>query len=457
MRIHMTAILGFAIAISVLAGGTAVGIREMNRAVRAQERHLRAIEHQDSLADQLARRADVVWSLGGAYADSGDPALLDRWDDESRAFASALHEFDEEADGRAAVSRSALAFVTADRTLRTLAREAGTATAIRTRFDTDLHPLRTQLERDLDDFDHRGAASFKAAYLAAEHERRHVTEMMYAGLAMLVAASLGVAWYFTRQLSGAFRKEAAATDAARQAIGARDELMGVVAHDLRNPLAAITLKAALLRQQAGSDDVRRQAESIETIALRMDYLIQTMLDVTTVEARRFSIQPAPCRAEGLLRDIEEMFDRVAESKQIRLGWKVTPPQLVVRADRERILQVLTNLVGNALKFTPSGGEVTITVEELGSLARFAVADSGSGIATQDLPKVFDRFWRKGSTSQRGTGLGLFIAKAITEAHGGRIWVESELGRGARFYFTLQLERAGQTEASPAEGALPQPA
>jgi signal transduction histidine kinase len=112
---------------------------------------------------------------------------------------------------------------------------------------------------------------------------------------------------------------------------------------------------------------------------------------------------------------------------------------VTHSDRERILQVLSNLIGNALKFTPPGGSVTVGVERRGGEARVAILDTGPGIAPGHLPHIFDRFWKHDTPGVKGTGLGLFIARGIIEAHGGRVWAESELGHGARFYFTLELE------------------
>jgi signal transduction histidine kinase len=117
--------------------------------------------------------------------------------------------------------------------------------------------------------------------------------------------------------------------------------------------------------------------------------------------------------------------------------------------------VLSNLLGNALKFTPQGGQVTLSVEQEGTVARFAVVDTGSGIARENLVRIFERFWKDEMPGKKGTGLGLFIAKGIVDAHGGRIWAESEVGHGARFYFTLPLiQRAEQQQASAA--AIGQP-
>jgi signal transduction histidine kinase len=132
-----------------------------------------------------------------------------------------------------------------------------------------------------------------------------------------------------------------------------------------------------------------------------------------------------------------MFDSLAASKQVRFEQIAKEPDLAILADRERVLQVLSNLIGNALKFTPPGGNVTLSIEREGPMARFGVLDTGPGIASDNLPHVFERFWRE-TPAEKGTGLGLFIAKGIVDAHGGRIWVESEVGRGTRFYFTLPI-------------------
>jgi signal transduction histidine kinase len=139
---------------------------------------------------------------------------------------------------------------------------------------------------------------------------------------------------------------------------------------------------------------------------------------------------------------------------VRLEQSVADAGLAVLADRERVFQVLSNLVGNALKFTPSGGRVSLSVEQQGATVRFAVCDTGPGIPPVSLPRVFDRFWTE-TPGKKGTGLGLFIAKGIVDAHGGRIWVESELGHGATFAFTLPLVDPG-TQQVPSTW-MPRPA
>jgi signal transduction histidine kinase len=178
----------------------------------------------------------------------------------------------------------------------------------------------------------------------------------------------------------------------------------------------------------------------------MEYLIKSLLDVSTMEAGRFSVTPAPCSVARVARETSEMFASLAAQREVRLEQRVDGSGLAILADRERVLQVLSNLLGNALKFTPPGGQVTLSVERHGPVVQFAVVDTGPGIPDENLAHVFDRFWKDETPGKKGTGLGLFIAKGIIDAHGGRIWAESEPGRGARFYFTLPIcEPARSTE------------
>jgi signal transduction histidine kinase len=235
---------------------------------------------------------------------------------------------------------------------------------------------------------------------------------------------------------------------------ARDELMAIVAHDLRNPLGAITMRAALMQKVPDSERVREQAEAVENIAMRMEYLIKTMLDVTTMEAGKFSVSPGRCDVDELLREATEMFETLSASKEVEIEQVVPDQGLAIHADRERVLQVLSNLLGNALKFTPQGGRVTLRAERQGATVRFGVQDTGPGIGRENLPRIFERYWKVETPGKKGTGLGLFIAKGIIDAHGGRIWVESEVGRGSSFYFTLPIASPAKQQAHATAQARP---
>lgn len=447
-RFSRTALAGFTAAIALLALGMVLGVRSMNADARAQEDELSAKEHDLLLAEKLRWRGNLLVSALRGYVTGQDPTVPRQVREAAAGYDDAVRSFT--TGSRKVATTNATATLAADvernaweLSLReALFVPASAKTLDLTdrflRFHSEMLPVHRDLDAAIDRFVNRAQATFSMTYEQAQAHRRRLTMWMYTSIGALVLASFGIARHVTTRLSRAFRNEQLAYEAARQASSARDELMAVVAHDLRNPLAAITIKAALLRDAAESDQTRKQAQSIENVTMRMDYLIQTMLDVVTVEVGQFSVKPQPDDAGAIVSEVIDMFDAVAHAKQLELAWRVTPPHLTVCADRERILQVLTNLVGNALKFTPRGGRVTITVDVAGDRARFSVADTGAGIAGEDLPNVFDRFWRKGATSQKGTGLGLFIARSIVVAHGGEIWVESELGQGSTFSFTLAL-------------------
>jgi signal transduction histidine kinase len=188
----------------------------------------------------------------------------------------------------------------------------------------------------------------------------------------------------------------------------------------------------------------------------MEYLIGTMLDAATIEAGRFAVEPGRCEADDLVRETAEVFGSLASSQRV-LFEPVRPERgLAVLADRERVLQVLSNLLGNALKFTPADGRVRLSVERLDGEACFWVTDSGPGIAHEHMARIFDRYWKHESGGKRGTGLGLFIAKGIVEAHGGRIWVERPRDGGTRFGFTLPVAPSDEEREAAAQPSAPLP-
>ena len=226
---------------------------------------------------------------------------------------------------------------------------------------------------------------------------------------------------------------------ARRAIRARDELMALVSHDLKTPLATISMTTGLLLDQLapqGSTDARRSLERIQRSADRMGRLIRDLLDLARLEEGRLSIDPRPQEVAGLMSDVVELLRTEVQAKSLRLEQGVAPGAERARCDRERILQVLANLVGNAVKFTPERGEVALRSERSGPEVIVSVRDSGPGIPQDQQARIFDRYWQARETAQLGTGLGLSIAKGLVELHGGRIWVESGVGEGSTFSFSL---------------------
>jgi signal transduction histidine kinase len=225
---------------------------------------------------------------------------------------------------------------------------------------------------------------------------------------------------------------------AEQATRARDEILAVVAHDLRNPLNTVMMAAGIMLETSSAErpQERRQVEIVRRAADRMNRMIQDLLDVKRMESGRLALEPKPEQPVTLVCDTIEMLRPLAEGSSLRLESHVAADLPLVRADATRISQVLSNLVGNAVKFTPRGGLVSIAAEKVDGEVRFAVIDTGPGIPAEQLPHIFGRFWQAKSADRRGIGLGLAIAKGIVEAHRGRIWVESSVGLGSTFYFTL---------------------
>jgi len=181
---------------------------------------------------------------------------------------------------------------------------------------------------------------------------------------------------------------------------------------------------------------RRQAEIVRRAADRMNRMIQDLLDVKRMESGRLTVDLSAEAPESLINDTIDMLRPLAAGSTIRLETSIEENLTPVLADSARIQQVLSNLVGNAVKFTPRAGRITVCAEQMANEVRFGVIDTGPGIPAEQLPHIFGRFWQARSSDRRGIGLGLAIAKGIVEAHNGRIWVESHVGLGSTFYFTL---------------------
>jgi PAS domain S-box-containing protein len=228
--------------------------------------------------------------------------------------------------------------------------------------------------------------------------------------------------------------------AAQHATQARDEVLGIVAHDLRSPVNSMTLSASgMLRRLKKQGADAEQLYSVEIIlqsTRRMNRLIEDLLDVVRMEAGRLSIQRSKWPAAQLVRDAVEAHRALFADARVELKVELAAELPEIPVDAERILQVFSNLLGNALKFTPPDGQVTVGAEVDEGAVVFHVTDSGVGIPEEHLPHLFDRFWQARSTDRRGAGLGLAIVKGIVEAHGGRIWARSKAGVGSTFSFSL---------------------
>jgi PAS domain S-box-containing protein len=223
----------------------------------------------------------------------------------------------------------------------------------------------------------------------------------------------------------------------RRATQMRDEVLQIMAHDLRNPLGSAMMNVALLRRPHGQPERRstRPLEALERATRRMSRLLDDLLEVSRLEAGQLELVRAPVEPAELVTHVEESQRDSIESRKLAFRTEVAPDLPEVSADASKVLQVLENLIGNALKFT-TAGSITVGAEAGGREVVFWVADTGSGIAAEEIPHVFDRFWQAKRSERSGAGLGLAIVHGIIQAHGGRVWLESTFGAGSTFFFSL---------------------
>jgi len=224
------------------------------------------------------------------------------------------------------------------------------------------------------------------------------------------------------------------------AVRAREDQMTILSHDLRNPLTTVLLSAKQLERQADATSsgarVQRAARAIIRAVDRMTRLVSDLLDLAKVEAgATIAVDVAPRDLADLIEQATDLQEALAASQRIQLIAEVTRPTYAM-CDAERVQQILANLIGNAIKFTPSGGAIYVRARTSDGEVTVSVSDTGTGIPSEQIPHLFEPYWQADEQRKRGAGLGLSIAKAIVVAHGGRIWVESAPGAGSSFKFTL---------------------
>lgn len=227
---------------------------------------------------------------------------------------------------------------------------------------------------------------------------------------------------------------------SRDAVQLRDNVLAIVAHDLRSPISTILNAAELLRDEyAASNTESHFLDIITSAAQQADCLIQDLVDMTRIESGRFAIELTREPVAGVVSAVAEMFAQQAAHAGIMYCCDATNVQgLMVQVDHSRFVQLLSNLIDNAIKFSPPGGRVSVTAVPENGGVKISVHDTGIGISLEELPHVFERFWQANRSQRAGAGLGLAIAKGIVEAHGGHIGVDSVKGIGSTFFFTLPL-------------------
>ncbi len=318
----------------------------------------------------------------------------------------------------------------ADSVLSTARDRADAVVATARRRADEKAPPRRQVTRE------RG---LEDAVLARERSRADRTLAGERVQRRLLIASLLLA---ERQTTDRFlRLERTRSD---KTITARDQFLGMVVHDVRGLLAGVAMSAELLERDVLSDPIRADralvhAKRIAETTVHLNRLIGDLLDVTSIERGTLPVSPRHADASSLVREALEVFEPLAEAKGLVVSSEISPEHLPAELDQERVLQVLSNLLGNALKFTPPGGRIEVRVAPRAGELCFAVQDTGPGVPKKQQRAIFERFRQVVRGDKRGLGLGLFISRCIVEAHGGRIWVESAPGKtGSTFQFTIPL-------------------
>ncbi|MGZ8434638.1 MAG: ATP-binding protein [Candidatus Binatia bacterium] len=219
----------------------------------------------------------------------------------------------------------------------------------------------------------------------------------------------------------------------------KNDLVATVAHEFRTPLTSLRMAVHLCTEQVAGPLTDKQAELLHAAREdcdRLQGMVDDFLDLSRIESGRVELYPLPTKVSGLIMDAVDEYKADADAQGVILSAEVSLHEVSVLADHDRIRHVFSNLIGNAVRHTPKGGSITLGAEGVDGSVRFTVADTGTGIPKEYQERIFEKFYRAPESGPRGTGLGLYIVKEIIRAHGGEIGVESEPGKGSRFWFTL---------------------
>ena len=434
------ALLGYAAVSAITVAALVIALLLDRRAGEARERLLAGYYDNELIAARVEFNAEKMVAASRGYLLTGDLRTLESVRAAEADLDSAIWQLERSrslapvAEHLASIEWSVAEYRSAFHRLVEEAHEAPSRAAMAQAVEAQLLPRRAELGRHLqdlvNDMDRQLAEGRAAAEASATRQLRLLLSI--GGVSVLLSWLL--AWTTARRLHALYVMESYSKRRAERASQAREELLGVVAHDLRTPLSAILIGATSIRRRTEDTKARKAAEGIERIAGRMESLIRSLLDAASIEAGRFSVARESCAVSQVLTGTVDMFGSLAAEKSIQLRQQVDGQDLVVLGDRERLIQVLSNLLSNALKFTPRGGEIGLRVREANRCVRFEVRDTGPGIAPEHVPRLFERYWRGEVGGRMGAGLGLYIAKSIVDAHGGRILGGD--GTGRRECFSL---------------------
>ena len=425
--LFVTLITGAVATIAVRVTTTSLG-----RVAHELAAHMIALE-------RLRFEAEQVVAASRGFLLTGDPKTWNRFDIAVASVNESLARLDERradlALDVAQIDDAAKSYVAAAESAARQRRQASNPGEVVPFFEQALAPARDRFEAALDRFVRREHAAFDEASERAREFASNSQRFVFAATTVSILLGVGLAWLSIRRLAAHYARERAARSAAQRAIAARDEMLAVVSHDLRNPLSAITMGSTLLSDTEDNPRVRKHASRIGSAATRMQHLIDQLLDIAQLENGKLVLQPEQFDIATVLDTITSLFEARAIDADIDLVANAQAGAAVL-ADRERVLQVLSNLVGNALKFTPAGGRIGVAARRDDGAVRFEVSDTGPGIPADQVASLFERYWQGRARGRGSLGLGLYICKQLVTALGGEIGVDSTVGAGSTFWFTL---------------------
>lgn len=438
MRFRSAMVLGHAATFVLSAAVAALAIASLSATVGATRRDAEIFGDDLAAVEQLRVRGEQLMSAGRGFLLTGEADDLARFEGARKDFAAQLATLKKRAvadEEVAAVADAATAYQVAAETVA--AEREGAASAserVIATYDDAVRPRHEALEDALVKLLARADRSFDHS-LDGTAASAKLSEVAVGAIAMaILAIGAGLAWLTTRRLAADYARLEQARQAATIAVRARDDTLAIVSHDLRTPLQTIVLGTGLLADDTSDDDVRRRMRPLKNAAQRMRRMVDSLLEAAKLEAGDLELRCEPCAVATVLELTVEQFEARAAAADVRLETKAADGDLVL--DRDRVVEVLSNLIDNAMKHTPAGGRIAVVAEACGDDVRFAVRDSGPGIADTDVEHLFDRYWQRDRRRGNGVGLGLYICKLIVEGHAGRIGAGRSPDGGAELWFSL---------------------
>ena len=441
MRFRNQLLLGLGALVALIAGAAVTGIFALHVTSGGEGDLAHEYAEDVVLVQRLHFESEKLVATSRGYLLSGERTSRAQFEEAKRALSDTTAELEARPIPISGQPLLALAVVAADDYARAATRAVEERAlmpapeSILPYYDRVLAPRRAVLESSVSALSSGRRESFEHA-LQDEEVLAERAEIALVSVAILaIGCGLALAFVVSRRLTRQFHEVLLATSAANRAAQAREELLAVVSHDLRNPLQAIAMGATLVADTTHEDATRRHIATVGNAAHRMQHLIEELVATSRIDNNQLELNCEPITAHELIEVTADLFRARANARHVELVCDANGDRVI--ADRERIVEVLSNLLGNAFKFTPEGGHIAVRAAPEGDAVRFAVADDGSGIAPDKLPHVFDRYYQaEHGKARQGLGLGLYICKRLVEAHHGAIGVDSQPGKGTTFWFTL---------------------